>query len=94
MREKGSLRSAPFFSYLCGMIQDYIDTIISTGAVFWDEEKYTFEEYERIITEAVRSVCEEHLEQGDGEIEDYDYLEWCIKERCDRLLGNSYATQA
>lgn len=75
------------------MIQDYIDTIISTGAVFWDEEKYTLEEYERIITEAVRSVCEEHLEQGAGEIEDYDYLEWCIKERCDRLLGNGYASE-
>jgi len=80
-----------FFFYLCSMekiVKEYIDAILSTGAVFWDEEKYTFEQYEQIITEAVRSVCEEHLEQGDGEIEDYDYLEWCIKERCNRALGN------
>lgn len=75
------------------IVKEYIDTILSTGAVFWDEEKYTFEEYERIIAEAVRNVCEEHLEQGDGEIEDYDYLEWYIKERCDRMLGNNYASE-
>lgn len=71
------------------IVKEYIDTILSSGDIYWDEEKYSFEEYERIIAEAVRSVCEEQLEQGDGEIEDYDYLEWCIRVKCDKALGNA-----
>ena len=71
------------------IVNEYIDTILSSGDIYWDEDKYTFEQYEKIIAEAVRSVCEEHLEQGDGEIEDYDYLEWCIRVKCDKALGNA-----
>ena len=35
-------------------IEDYVDEICDFGDIYWDTEKYTYEQYRSIITECVK----------------------------------------
>ena len=69
-------------------IEEYTDEICDSGSVYWDTDKYTYEQYRSIITECVRKEVEWDYKQNDGEIDDWDYFEYRVRTACDKALGN------
>ncbi len=69
-------------------IEKYVDEICDLGSVYWDTEKYTYEQFRRIITKCVKSEVDYEYEMNDGEIDDWDLFEYNVRKACDRALGS------
>ena len=53
----------------------------------WDESKFSEAEAKKIIKEAISRVAEREYEANDGEIDDWDYFEYCAINECKSALG-------
>lgn len=53
----------------------------------WDENKYTEDEAKKIIKEAIARVAEREYKANDGEIDDWDFFEYCAINECKTALG-------
>ena len=53
----------------------------------WDENKYTEEEARNIIKETISRVAEAEYEDNEGEIDDWDFFEYCAIRECKSALG-------
>ena len=53
----------------------------------WDESKFTEAEAKKIIKEAISRVAEREYVANDGEIDDWDYFEYCAINECKSALG-------
>ncbi len=68
-------------------IESFVEELIETE-IYWDEDKYSFEEFKRIVTECVTKEVESEYKQNDGEIDDWDFFEYNCRYACDKALGN------
>ena len=69
-------------------IEEYVDEICDFRDIYWDTEKYTYEQYISIITECVNREVESEYKMNNGEIDDWDYFESRVRIECDKALGN------
>jgi len=69
-------------------IQETVEEILQSDKVYWNEDKFTFDEYEAIIRQAVEEVTESHYSMNDGEIDDWDMWESDVVLKANELLGN------
>ena len=69
-------------------IQETVEEIVQSDKVYWDEDKFTFDEFEALIKQAVEEVTEWHYSMNDGEIDDWDVWESDVMSKVNELLGN------
>ena len=69
-------------------IEKYVDEIIGDGKVFWDEERFTYEQFRSIVKKCVKEEADFEYELNDGEIDDWFYFGCNVVSACNRELGN------
>lgn len=69
-------------------IESFVSDLIESDDIYWDEDKYSYEEFRRIVTECVTKEAEYEYKMNDGEIDDWDFFEYNCRCACDKALGN------
>lgn len=70
-------------------IETALDEFITSGNIYWDEKKFTFDEYADKIKQAIVKVTQLHYAASDDEeIEDWDVWESDVIDEANKLLGN------
>ena len=58
----------------------YAQEICETELIRRDEERYAYDEFEKIVTECVEKVYKNYF---DGEVDDWDYFDYLVLEECE-----------
>lgn len=70
-------------------IETALDEFITSGNIYWDEKKFTFDEYSDKVKQAIEKVTNLHYAASDDEeIEDWDVWESDVIDEANKLLGN------
>ena len=70
-------------------IETALDEFITSGNIYWDEKKFTFDEYSDKIKQAIEKVTNLHYAASDDEeIEDWEVWESDVYDEANKLLGN------
>ena len=70
-------------------IETALDEFITSGNIYWDKEKFNFDDYSDKIKQAIEKVTNLHYEASDDEeIEDWDVWESDVIDEANKLLGN------
>ena len=69
-------------------IEQFVEELTCDDSIFFDDEKYTYDEYLRIVTECVTKEADEEYKRNDGEIDDWDLFEYNCRYACNKALGN------
>lgn len=70
-------------------IETALDEFITSGNIYWDEKKFTFDEYADKIKQAIVKVTQFHYAASDDEeIEDWEVWESDVIDEANKLLGN------
>lgn len=70
-------------------IEVALDEFITSGNIYWDKEKFNFDDYSDKIKQAIEKVTNLHYAASDDEeIEDWEVWESDVIDEANKLLGN------
>lgn len=69
--------------------EDYLETMTMSDAIFWDCGKYTFDEYQQVLSEALDEVVETYTHDGVFYVDDWDAFDNETRILANEKLGNS-----
>ena len=58
--------------------------------VYWNEEKYSYDEFMAILKRVIEDIASYNYEKFDDEIDDWDVFEYDIRCEANRVLGNDF----
>ena len=58
--------------------------------VYWDEDKYSYDEFMAILKQVIEDVASYNYKMFDGEIDDWDVFENDIRNKANKVLGNDF----
>lgn len=67
---------------------DYLDMLSTSNNVYWDEDKYTFDEFQNIIMEAIEKTVKTYTIKNQFIVDDWDMFDSDLVHFTNQLLGN------
>lgn len=67
---------------------DYLDLLSTSNNVYWDEDKYTFDEFQNIIMEAIEKTVKTYTINNQFIVDDWDMFDSDLVHITNQLLGN------
>lgn len=68
--------------------EDYLDMLSTSDNVYWDESKYTFDEFQSILEKAIDNTVNQYTRNGNFYVEDWDVFDSDLVDTANKLLGN------
>ena len=69
--------------------EEYLDMMSTSDAIFWDQVKYTFHEFRRLLSEALDETIESYTHDGVFYVDDWDAFDNETRLLANEKLGNS-----